>query len=87
MRWRPGIRRRRVLSRKDPRFLVIKALELKGRAERLSNEADRLYECAWELQRDRRVKEHVQMREPSKIPRAESSASYFYDVPTGLGRS
>ena len=46
-----------MLSREDPRFLVMKALELKGRAEGLSNEADRLYECAWELRRDKRVKE------------------------------
>jgi hypothetical protein len=56
MRWRASIRRRRSLSRSDPRFLVMKALEMKGKADKLSDEADRLYEFARELWRDAEVK-------------------------------
>jgi len=86
MRWRPGIRRRRVLSREDPRFLIMRTLELKGKAERLSHEADQLYECAWELRRDRGGKaQHADAR-AVEDPRGEFSAKYFCAVPAGLGR-
>jgi hypothetical protein len=40
MRWKTRIRPRRI-PKNDPRFLTIKALELKGRADKLSEEADR----------------------------------------------
>lgn len=56
MRWKARIRIRRSLPKNDPRFLIMKAIELKSKADKMSDEADGLYELALKLRRDARVK-------------------------------